>query len=162
MKHKHHIIPKHMGGTDDPSNLTELTVEEHAEAHRLLYEQYGKKEDELAWKGLSGIIGKEELMYELSSYSSKKYWDNISEEEYQLRKNNAFGGNKFNRDYLKLRNTLLCSKTAEIITPKGEKLVIKNVKKFCEDNDINYQNMKTVLRGNTNRKTCSGFEGRYL
>ena len=26
MKHKHHIIPKHKGGTDDPSNLVELTV----------------------------------------------------------------------------------------------------------------------------------------
>ena len=41
MKHKHHIIPKHMGGTNDPSNLIELTVEEHAEAHKLLWEQYG-------------------------------------------------------------------------------------------------------------------------
>jgi len=33
MKHKHHIVPKHMGGSDDPSNLIELTIEEHAEAH---------------------------------------------------------------------------------------------------------------------------------
>jgi hypothetical protein len=41
MKHKHHIVPRHMGGTDDPSNLIELTVEEHAEAHRKLWEQYG-------------------------------------------------------------------------------------------------------------------------
>jgi len=24
--HKHHIIPKHIGGTDDPSNLIELTI----------------------------------------------------------------------------------------------------------------------------------------
>jgi hypothetical protein len=28
--HKHHIIPKHAGGTNDPSNLIELTIEEHA------------------------------------------------------------------------------------------------------------------------------------
>jgi hypothetical protein len=41
MKHWHHIIPKHMGGTDDPSNLIELTVEQHAEEHRKLYEKYG-------------------------------------------------------------------------------------------------------------------------
>jgi hypothetical protein len=45
MKHKHHIIPRHMGGTDDPSNLVELTRKEHAMAHMKLYEQYGKKED---------------------------------------------------------------------------------------------------------------------
>jgi hypothetical protein len=30
LKHIHHIVPKHMGGTDDPSNLVELTVAEHA------------------------------------------------------------------------------------------------------------------------------------
>ena len=26
MKHKHHIIPKHAGGTDDPDNLIELSI----------------------------------------------------------------------------------------------------------------------------------------
>jgi hypothetical protein len=34
MKHKHHIIPRHAGGTDDSSNIIELTVEEHAEEHK--------------------------------------------------------------------------------------------------------------------------------
>lgn len=48
--HKHHIIPRHMGGTDDPTNIVVLTVEEHAEAHRLLWEQYGKPQDLWAWK----------------------------------------------------------------------------------------------------------------
>lgn len=61
MKHKHHIIPKHEGGTDDPENIVYLSVQEHAEAHRKLYEKNGKIEDYLAWKGLSGIIGKEEI-----------------------------------------------------------------------------------------------------
>ena len=54
-----------MGGSDDPSNLVELSVEQHAEAHRKLYEQYGKKEDYLAWKGLSGEIGKEQIIHEM-------------------------------------------------------------------------------------------------
>lgn len=54
MKHKHHIIPKHMGGTDDPSNLVELTVAEHAQAHKELYEKYGKTEDLCAYYMLSG------------------------------------------------------------------------------------------------------------
>lgn len=30
---KHHIIPKSEGGTDDPSNLVECTIEEHALYH---------------------------------------------------------------------------------------------------------------------------------
>ena len=62
MKHIHHIIPKHMGGTDDPSNLIELTIEEHAEAHRELYEKYGDEFDRLAHLSLSGAIGKEEII----------------------------------------------------------------------------------------------------
>lgn len=56
MKHIHHIIPKHMGGTDDPSNLIELTIEEHAEAHKKLYEQYGSEYDRIAWLALSKQI----------------------------------------------------------------------------------------------------------
>lgn len=54
MKHNHHIVPKHMGGSDDPSNLIELTVEEHSQAHLRLYEQYGKTEDLCAYYMLSG------------------------------------------------------------------------------------------------------------
>lgn len=54
MKHKHHIIPKHMGGSDDPSNLIELTRAEHAMAHMKLYEKYGKKEDLGAYYLLTG------------------------------------------------------------------------------------------------------------
>ncbi len=53
-----------MGGSDDPSNLIELTVEEHAEAHRKLWEEHGRWQDKLAWQGLAGIIGHEEAVYE--------------------------------------------------------------------------------------------------
>lgn len=54
-----------MGGSDDPSNLIELTIEEHAEAHRKLYEQYGKVEDKIAWQSLAGLIPKADAMREL-------------------------------------------------------------------------------------------------
>jgi hypothetical protein len=33
---KHHIVPRCLGGTDDPSNLASLTPEEHFLAHQLL------------------------------------------------------------------------------------------------------------------------------
>lgn len=62
MKHIHHKIPKHMGGTDDSNNLVELTVEEHAEAHKILYEQYGHWQDYCAWQALTGRIGQEEIL----------------------------------------------------------------------------------------------------
>ena len=61
--HNHHIIPGHAGGTDEPSNLIRLTIEEHAEAHKKLYEEHGRWQDRLAWKSLSGIINKSEAVY---------------------------------------------------------------------------------------------------
>jgi hypothetical protein len=48
-----------MGGTDDPSNIIELTVEEHANAHRDLYVMHGKYQDKIAWMTLSGQIGQD-------------------------------------------------------------------------------------------------------
>ena len=54
--HIHHIVPRHMGGTDDPSNLIKLTVEEHAEAHKKLWEENGNVGDYIAYKALSGQI----------------------------------------------------------------------------------------------------------
>ena len=69
--HKHHIIPRHAGGTDDPSNIIELTVEEHAEAHRKLYEEHGRWQDKLAWLGLSGQIGKDEIIQMQKSEAGK-------------------------------------------------------------------------------------------
>ena len=50
---RHHIVPRHIGGTDDPNNIRSLTIEQHAEAHRLLWEQYGRWQDRAAWLLLS-------------------------------------------------------------------------------------------------------------
>lgn len=64
MYHKHHIVPRHMGGSDDPSNIKVVTVEQHANEHKLLWEKYGKKEDFIAWQALSGNINSEEARIE--------------------------------------------------------------------------------------------------
>ena len=72
--HSHHIIPRHQGGTDDPSNLVKLTVAQHAEAHRKLFEEHGDIRDKLAYQGLLGIIGKEEIVFELSRVAKDTLW----------------------------------------------------------------------------------------
>ena len=72
MRHNHHIIPRHAGGTNDPDNLISLTVEEHAQAHKELYEEFGRDEDRRAWLGLSGIIGKEEIVWEINRENGKR------------------------------------------------------------------------------------------
>ena len=60
--HKHHIIPRHAGGSDDPSNIVELTIEEHALAHKKLFEEHGRWQDEVAYLTLSGQISKAEAI----------------------------------------------------------------------------------------------------
>jgi stalled ribosome alternative rescue factor ArfA len=45
-----------MGGSDEPSNLIELTIEEHAEAHRKLWEDHGNEYDRIAWLSLTKQI----------------------------------------------------------------------------------------------------------
>jgi len=80
MKHIHHIVPKHMGGSNDPSNLIELTIEEHAEAHRKLWEKHGKWQDKIAWKTLSGQINIQEARMEMMKY------DNPMKKDYVLEK----------------------------------------------------------------------------
>lgn len=53
--HRHHIVPLHMGGPKDGPTVL-LTIEQHAEAHRELWELYGKWEDLVAWQCLSGAM----------------------------------------------------------------------------------------------------------
>lgn len=97
-----------------------------------------------------------------SSLNSKKYWDNITTDEYKKRQKNAFGGNNFDRQYLIERNKKLCSKRALVKYPNGFEEEIINVSEFCQKNNLNYQNFKTVLRSNGKRKSCKGFSGVYL
>jgi hypothetical protein len=83
MKHKHHIIPRHVGGSNDPSNLIELTVEEHAQAHKKLWEEDGRWQDYVAWQGLSGIIISKEVHSEATKLGMKHWWNNLTEEQKQ-------------------------------------------------------------------------------
>jgi hypothetical protein len=53
-----------MGGKNDPSNIIELTVEEHAEAHRILWEEHNRWQDYIAWKTLSGQMTMDEAKHE--------------------------------------------------------------------------------------------------
>ena len=90
MKHKHHIVPRHMGGTDDPSNLIELTVKEHAEAHKALYEEHGHIEDYCAWKGLEGTIGKEEIVRLLMDPTGRVHTEETKQKMSEAHKGRIF------------------------------------------------------------------------
>jgi hypothetical protein len=91
--HTHHIIPRHAGGNNAPSNLIVLTVKEHAEAHKKLWEEYGRWQDEVAWKALSKRITIEQACREASSKTHKG--KKLSKEQIEKLRNINLG-NKYN------------------------------------------------------------------
>ena len=53
---RHHIIPKHVGGTNDACNITTLHHKEHILAHHLLWKIYRRVQDKLAYRMMAGHI----------------------------------------------------------------------------------------------------------
>ena len=170
IKHKHHIIPKHTGGTDHPSNLIELTIEEHAEAHRILYEKYGCDEDKWAWLGLSGQIGKDEILRQLAmAQKGKKKPDGFGEKISNFRKTFKYSeeskkkmslakkGKKITEEHRKKISIAQTGKkqteyqkqraretleAAWVVTPPNEQpMNIVNLTKYCRENGLDQGNM---------------------
>lgn len=74
--HKHHILPKHMGGLNSPENIVILTVEEHALEHKKLFDLYGHEQDRIAWLALSGQITHQAATRKIISLSNQKRLEN--------------------------------------------------------------------------------------
>ena len=70
--HKHHIVPKHAGGTDDPSNLLKCNVAMHAFMHEQRYKELGDHYDKIAADCLRGQIGKAEIHSEVVKESNRR------------------------------------------------------------------------------------------
>jgi hypothetical protein len=100
--HEHHIVPKHMGGTDDDYNLTYLNVREHIIAHYLLWKIYKNPNDLRSMKMLGAnlspqhrkIIGEfcrdNELGFFSSSIEEREKWriNGIETQKQDYLKNN--------------------------------------------------------------------------
>lgn len=89
--HKHHIVPKHMGGSDDPSNLVELTIEEHAQAHLDLYNEHGWHQDLVAHRMLLGQVTKAEAIKELQQKPKSIAWKKKKSERMTGENNPQYG-----------------------------------------------------------------------
>lgn len=63
--HTHHLLPRHMGGTDEESNLVHgLSITRHAMFHFANWQLWGRQHDRIAWRGLAGLITPEQASLE--------------------------------------------------------------------------------------------------
>jgi len=172
--HKHHIIPRHMGGNNDPSNIQTLTVEEHARAHKILWETYNKIEDYVAWQGLAGYAPKAELIRLLLSHKSKgrKPWNygksgySVPASEQVIMNNrrrmqldserkkisDSLKGRTFTEEWKEKLSAAAKKQTNRAMTykltsPVGETLIIKNLSKFSKENNLLRVKLSAVASG---------------
>ena len=167
--HKHHITPRHMGGSDDPSNITKVSIEVHANLHKQLWEEFGHWQDEIAWKALSGQIGSKEATRLAQIESGKKNLGRVASQETREKMRQARLGKKQSVETkekigakhtgkrvsqntkAKLKAKMIGKKNRvavwEIIHPDGNKEIVTGLREFCRKNNLTHQAMHQVSTG---------------
>jgi len=153
--HLHHIVPKHMGGGNEPSNLVRLSIEEHAEAHKMLYEKFGIEADKIAWLTLSGQISIAEASIrakQTPEFRAKKRAERLGKKQSPghaaktralLAKYREAGKLSHpNSEETIQRIVEARSKKWFVIKPTGERIKISNLKRFCDEEGLNYSSVK--------------------
>lgn len=112
---KHHIIPKHANGSDESWNLISLSIEDHKEAHCLLYETYQLMGDLCAINFWSETITNGyQLRIKLSHNSQKQNQSGFFNSE-QQRKNGKKGGAKKSQNKTNTYRQKVCQEWQEIL-----------------------------------------------
>lgn len=163
MKHKHHLIPKHRGGSDDPSNLVEVTPTQHAMFHYCEWMLWGNVKDFCAYKMILGDVKNPEFR----RARNEAFKDIILEGGRKWRENNpdkvkesGVKGNKSQREKLKKYNREIAQQKWEVITPNGDTIIIENIAKFCLENNLQKSKMTLVSQGE--RKQHKGYKCRKI
>lgn len=119
--HKHHIVPKHDGGTkiSDDENIIILSVDDHIQAHKILYEEFGDLGDltsiiylQAQWANkkskqdyknyIDSLTIEQKQKLKLQRQENYKKW---SEEKKQQRNKNVSNGHKNRKPEDKLKTS---------------------------------------------------------
>lgn len=174
---KHHIIPKSLGGLNNKNNIVKLSYREHFICHWLLIymveNSLHKRKMQMAFFRMTHSTEKQKRIinskyYEIAKKHHKEAWSRPCSEETKIKIGNANRGKKWNgsaEEKLKrsekwkkanpshdpeIMKKIVDNKSKlwEIIKPDGERLVIKNLSKFCRENNLMVGNMNSVANGN--------------
>lgn len=90
--HKHHIVPKFMGGADDPDNVIKLSYDDHLQAHMILADCFPDGSKERVGSNKSYYTNREEArvaFHNKSKCKSCAATGRIITEEMKIRMSNS-------------------------------------------------------------------------
>ena len=158
--HKHHIIPRHAGGSDDASNLLKCNPAMHAFMHEQRFKELGDEYDRIAAAALRGQIGKREIQLS-SSIEGNLRWREANSE--RVSRNAAPGGyivGAQQRDSGVLaekqkKAAEVRKKVWEVTHPDGTVEIVKGLRQFAIKHSINGSNLG-------NRGKAQGYTARQI
>jgi hypothetical protein len=147
MIHKHHIIPKYAGGTDDSTNIVELTPTQHAMWHWAEWQRKQNYLDFCAYKMILGDVKNPEFRHARAKAFGHIGGKRAHEVHPNLAKENGVKGNKSQREKLTAIGRTIAEKEWIVISPEGQETRIRNMAKFCRENGLNKAHMCAVAAG---------------
>lgn len=154
---KHHIIPKSLGGSNDPINLILLTAREHFIAHWLLWRIYKNKEMAFAFYSITHM-GNNQLVKSSRIYEECK----MVRRQFIIENNKKYHtGKKISKEHIKImRDSLIllgrtkshCNNISKSLKnkPKSEEHkenLSKSLKNYDWSNHIERNNKISVSNG---------------
>lgn len=168
MKHKHHIIPRHRGGTD-ADGLVDCSVTQHAMFHFCEWKLHGLKEDYIAWKFLSGshpggwnkgqkrpehsefMTGRKNPEQSVRMMGNKLNTPEVRQKSSDRMKNNNPMSNPQNRQKVSQSRKGKANKVYnyEIVFENKVSIIVTNLKKWAVESGYSYAGLLNVKSGRT-------------
>jgi hypothetical protein len=150
----HHVVPKSMGGTDDPSNIVFVPCRVHFILHRCLFKIYKNKQMGYAMMRMSAYSRYNSKQYSLSKLvlagvhplKQQANKDKISE---CMKKNNPMKSAEARASMAakQMGNKYRAVYTYTITFPDGRVEVITDMKQYCEANNLHRGRMAGLATG---------------
>jgi len=146
MQHRHHIVPRHAGGTDDESNLTPpISVRLHAMFHYDRWKAIGDPNDYLAFIGLLRGISRESARRQ----ALKNFWISKSKIERRARVAAALAAPNPRLGRAREGQTVTCDKCGSSCYNQNYRVARKRQFVACSDKcrlELLHEHTRGVLR----------------